>query len=91
MAGRKHRRGPWLDEDLKAAVVATIKNLKKDGVVIAKDMKELMPDPGAFRKGRGLKVVRTVMAEVPASSPGDDTVRDGAEGGGQLVNSGAID
>ena len=35
-----------------------IKKMKDEGWLIEEDMKELMSDPGRFRKGRGLRVDR---------------------------------
>ena len=48
----------WTCEDLAAATKRTIKQMKEEGYLVEKDMKELMPNPGRFRKGRGLTVAR---------------------------------
>lgn len=45
----------WLADDLKAATAGAIKKMKKEGLLEVKDMKELMREPGRFRRGRGLR------------------------------------
>lgn len=47
----------WHSGDLKAVTNAAIKKMKADGRVVVHAMKDLMPDPGRFRKAGGLKAV----------------------------------
>ena len=47
---------PWLPDDLKAVVTGAIKKMKNEGLLVVKEMKELVAEPGRFRKGRGLAV-----------------------------------
>jgi hypothetical protein len=47
----------WLPGDLKAVTDAAIKRMKADGRIVVGAMKDLMPNPGRFRKAAGLKVV----------------------------------
>ena len=60
--------GQWLPDDLKAVIVGAIKKMKAEGLLAEKGMKELMPKPGRFRKGRGLAVVGMPQAAVQADS-----------------------
>jgi hypothetical protein len=46
----------WSPADLKAITQRTIDKMITDGWLVVKDMKELMAEPGRFRKGRGLTV-----------------------------------
>jgi hypothetical protein len=46
----------WSPNDLQALVKGTIKNLQEDGVLVSDKMEDLVPKPGRFRKGRGLRV-----------------------------------
>jgi hypothetical protein len=48
----------WRPDDLKAVTAGTIKKMKTEGLLAVKDMKELVPEPSRFRRGRGLKVNR---------------------------------
>ena len=47
----------WHSGDLKAVTNAAIKKMKADGRLVVRPMKDLMPDPGRFRKAAGLKAV----------------------------------
>jgi hypothetical protein len=47
----------WLAGDLKAVTDAAIRKMKTDGRIIVGAMKDLMPNPGRFRKASGLKAV----------------------------------
>jgi hypothetical protein len=47
----------WLHGDLKAVTDAAIKKMKTDGRLVVGAMKDLMPNPGRFRKASGLKTV----------------------------------
>jgi hypothetical protein len=70
----------WLSGDLEAVTSGAIKKLRSDGLLAVKEMRELMPDPGRFRKGRGLKVIRTPRAPVETGAvdtTGDATTLDG--------------
>jgi hypothetical protein len=58
----------WHPDDLKAATVGAIKKMKAEELLIEKDMKELMPNPGRFRKGRGLAVASMSPVAVQATS-----------------------
>ena len=60
----------WLPNDLRAVTEAAIKKLKIDGRIVVGAMKDLMPNPGRFRKASGLKAVPFCDTRV----------------GGQLVN-----
>ena len=44
----------WSPGDLEAVVKGIIKKMKSDGSLLVKDVKELVSDPGRFRKARGL-------------------------------------
>jgi RecA-family ATPase len=46
----------WTREDLSAATKRAVKEMKDEGVLVEKNMKELISDPGRFRKGRGLTI-----------------------------------
>jgi hypothetical protein len=46
----------WAPGDIEAVVKATIKNLLRQGVLVPGEMEKLVPEPGRFRKGRGLRV-----------------------------------
>jgi len=78
----------WAPGDLEAVVKSAIKNMKKEGVLVSREMKDLMPDPGRFRKGQGLQVnpSRTLHGDADAT---DTEVA--AQPGGQLVNCRSID
>jgi hypothetical protein len=58
----------WPADDLKAATEGAIKKMKAEGLLVEKDIKELIPDPGRFRKGRGLAVAPMSPASVQATS-----------------------
>lgn len=47
----------WHPGDLKAVTDAAIKKMKADGRLVVGAMKDLMPNPGRFRKSSGLKAV----------------------------------
>jgi hypothetical protein len=81
----------WLPDDLKAAIKGAIKKMKAEGLIVEKEMKELVSAPGRFRRGRGLTVVRPT-AQAKASA-GDRTAASNgtAPGGGQLVNPRSIE
>jgi hypothetical protein len=73
----------WQPDDLKASVKNAIKQMLKDGRIVSKTMKELVSEPGRFRKGHGLTIGRMP----PSSNPIDkDTVAEQPPVGGQLVN-----
>jgi AAA domain len=82
----------WQPDDLKAVTVRTIKAMKKEGLFVEKNMKELMPNSVRFRKGRGL-IVNPERAPGAKASTDDGTAGGGATApdGGQLVNDGASD
>jgi hypothetical protein len=88
----------WLADDLEAVTSDTIKKLISAGGLAVKDMRDLMKEPGRFRKGRGLTVVRPDPAAAKANAS-DDTaggitaggVLTAPDGGGQLVIPPAID
>jgi hypothetical protein len=84
---------PWLPGDLEAVTSDAIKKLIVAGRLATKDMKELMPAPGRFRKGRGLTVIRPdpVAAKVNASDDTAGAVPAAPDGGGQLVIPPSID
>ena len=63
----------WPADDLKAATVGAIKKMKAEELLIEKDIKELMPNPGRFRKGRGLAVAPMLPAAVQTTSGNDIT------------------
>jgi hypothetical protein len=48
----------WSPADLEAVTKGTVQKLKKEGLLVAKDLKDLTSEPGRFRKGRGLTVNR---------------------------------
>jgi len=47
----------WHTVDLEDAVKAAIKRMQTDGRLVVEDMEVLMPKPGRFRRGRGLRAV----------------------------------
>lgn len=47
----------WHHVDVEDAVKAAINRMHDDGRLVVEDMEVLMPKPGRFRRGRGLKVV----------------------------------
>jgi hypothetical protein len=53
----------WAAGDLEAVVKAIIKQLLKDGTLVALDMKDIMPEPGRFRRARGLQVNHAHLAQ----------------------------
>ena len=40
----------WVPDDLKAVTTSAINKMKNEGLLVAKDMKELVPEPGRFRQ-----------------------------------------
>jgi hypothetical protein len=82
----------WPPEDLKAVTLAAIKKMKAEGVLVEKDMKELVSDSGRFRRGRGL-AVEPPRASGPQAAASEDAMApgDANESGGQLVNPRSID
>jgi hypothetical protein len=77
----------WSPGDLEAVTKRAIDKIKNEGGIVVGDMKDLMSEPGRFRKGRGLKVdwARTPWPNTSADSgtAANDTT---APDGGQLVN-----
>lgn len=53
----------WSPGDLEVLIKAMIKQLQKDGTLAAGAMKDITPDPGRFRKGRGLHVSQSQLAQ----------------------------
>jgi hypothetical protein len=47
----------WAPGDLEAVIKTAINKMLDEGRLVEEDMKDLMPKPGRFRKGRGLKAV----------------------------------
>ena len=47
----------WLPGDLEAVIKTAINKMQADGRIVVEDMEDLMPKPGRFRRGRGLKAV----------------------------------
>ena len=78
----------WPPEDLIAATKGAIKKMKNEGLLVEKELKELMSEPGRFRRGRGL-AVGTARAEPQPVAKGDTA--GAAVDGGQLLNSRSID
>jgi hypothetical protein len=76
----------WRPDDLKAVTAGAIKKMKTEGLLAAKDMKELAPGSGRFRRGRGLTVHQARMPQAKESV--EDSVPDHATAldGGQSVN-----
>ena len=61
--------------------------MKTEGWIVVGDMKELMSEPGRFRKGRGLKVDRARTPWANASTDGGTaTIHAPLDASGQLVN-----
>ena len=78
---------PWLPDDLKAVVTGAIKKMKNEGLLVVKDMKELVAGPGRFRKGRGLAVTQTRTPRAKESVEDGSAVGHATPvDGGQLVN-----
>ena len=76
----------WRPDDLEAVIKDTIKKMKVDGSLAMKDIKELLSEPGRFRKGRGL-AVQTAPASGAKSTGNTGTAGEvPAVNGGQLVN-----
>jgi hypothetical protein len=71
----------WSPGDLEAVVKNLIKKMKSDGSLLVKDMKELVSEPGRFRKGRGLATTS------PRPRPQNAGTASAESDGGQLVNS----
>jgi hypothetical protein len=53
----------WLSDDLKAVITGTISKMMNEGLLHVKNMEELMPKPGRFRRRRGLATVRREQRE----------------------------
>ena len=47
----------WAPGDLEATIKTAINKMQADGRLVVEDMEDLMPKPGRFRRGRGLKAV----------------------------------
>jgi hypothetical protein len=85
----------WIPGDLEAAVESSIKVLKKEGILVSRNMKELMRHPGSFRKAKGLQINDQLLTSddintsaAAATSDASAVEPQGAvEGDGQLVNS----
>jgi hypothetical protein len=60
----------WAPADLEAVTKRTIEKMKDEAWLVVGDMKELMSEPGRFRKGRGLKVDWASTPWPTASTPG---------------------
>jgi hypothetical protein len=62
-------------EDLEVTTKRAIATMKKQDWLVTEDMKELMPNPGPFRKGRGLRVdwARTPWPNRTLSTPAAPT------------------
>jgi hypothetical protein len=73
----------WATSDLEAVTKRTIDKMETEGWIAVGDMKELMSEPGRFRKGRGLTVDRARTPWANASADGGNAA---IEGSGQLVN-----
>jgi hypothetical protein len=77
----------WRPDDLKAVTAGVIKKMKTEGLLVAKNMKELAPGPGRFRRGRGLTVHEALTPQTKESVE-ERSVPDHATAldGGQSVN-----
>ena len=73
----------WKPDDLRAVTERAIANMRTEGWLIQDDIKTLMPKPGRFNKGRGLKVVwaRTPWPEAIMESGSAATNAVGPDGG----------
>ena len=60
----------WAPGDLEAVTKRTIEKMKDEGWLVVGDMKDLMSEPGRFRKGRGLKADWARTPWPTASTPG---------------------
>ena len=60
----------WAADDLRAVVQHAIKSMQKDGILVSQSMKDLMEDPGRFRKGRGLQVDHSLITSGGADVAG---------------------
>jgi hypothetical protein len=81
----------WLPDDLKAVTVSTIKQMKAEGLLVVKELKELVSKPDRFRRGKGLAVNRLSKSNGKGTPENGDTAAVvTAPNGGQLVN-GATD
>ena len=78
----------WSPEDLKAVTIGAIKKMKADGLLVEKELDDLLPKRSRFRKGRGLTVV---LAPVKARGTSGEDSTEEVLGGGQLFNSRSID
>jgi hypothetical protein len=67
----------WGSADLEAVTKRTIEKMKTEGWLVVGDMKELMSEPGRFRKGRGLKVDRARTPWRNESTPDCTAAREG--------------
>jgi hypothetical protein len=67
----------WSPADLEAVTKRTIEKMETEGWLVVGDMKELMSDPGRFRKGRGLKVDWARTPWPTTSSAGGTAASDG--------------
>jgi hypothetical protein len=88
----------WGPGDLEAVTKRAIAKMKREGVLVEKELKELTQGRGRFRKGRGLAVNRACTSLPDLSADGGaaatrapETVQDqipnnAAQDGGQLVN-----
>jgi hypothetical protein len=77
----------WRPDDLKAVTVGTIKQMKADGLLVVKEIKELVSKPDRFRKGKGLAVNRLSKSNGKGTPENEDTAAVvTAPNGGQLVN-----
>ena len=78
----------WRPDDLKTVTTGAIKKMKTEGLLAVKEMKELMPEPSRFRRGRGLAIDRARSPRPIASADSGTEASDAtARDGGQLVNS----
>ena len=75
----------WLPDDLKAVVIGAIKMIT-EGRLTVKDVNELVPKPGRFRRGRALTVLQARTPQAKESAEGSMLDHAAALDGGQSVN-----
>lgn len=76
----------WPPGDLEAVTKRAIKKMKSEGLLVIKDMKELVSDPGRFRKGRGLAVNPAPVVRARTNDSKDALAAANLDGGQFPVN-----